>query len=172
MAKVAFTKLGLTKNTEIKTLEWKDVEIEIKQYLPIQERVELIQTVLNKCQDENNFVNEIKLSMYFDLETIYRYTNINFTDKQKEDVGKLYDLLRGSGLMAEVKQAVAQNEENWIWLKAISKSFYEYRNSVYAIIESMKTDYTNLDLDADAIKEKIADPEALGTLKEILTKMG
>ena len=48
MAKVPFTKLGLTKNTEVKNFTWKDQIIEVKQYLPIQDKLSLIAAVLNK----------------------------------------------------------------------------------------------------------------------------
>ena len=174
MAKVAFTKLGLTKNTDIKTIEWKDQIIEIKQYLPIQEKMELIVSVLNQIQDDNNFINETKLSLYFDLEIIYHYTNISFTEKQKEDSGKLYDLCEGSGLTAAVVKAIPETELMALQdqLRATANHIYEYRNSIYGILDAMNTDYKNLDLDAKAIRDQISDPEALGTLKQVLTKLG
>ena len=76
MSKISFTKLGLTKNQEVKQITWNDQTIEIKQYLSIQDKMNLISAVLNNCQDENNFINEGKLQLYFDLEVIFRYTNI------------------------------------------------------------------------------------------------
>ena len=33
---------------------------------------------------------------------MYAYTNINFTEKQKEDPTKLYDMLISSGLVAGI----------------------------------------------------------------------
>ena len=42
MAKVAFSKLGLTKNTNVGSFEWNDQTIEVKGYLPIQEKMQLI----------------------------------------------------------------------------------------------------------------------------------
>lgn len=174
MAKVAFTKLNLVKNTETKTLNWKDQTIEIKQYLPIQEKMELIVSVLNQIQDDNNFINETKLSLYSDLEIIYHYTNINFTEKQKEDSGKLYDLLISSGLFAAAVNLIPEAELKALrgWMSATANHIYEYRNSIYGILDAMNTDYKNLDLDAKAIRDQISDPEALGTLKEVLTKLG
>ena len=35
MAKLSFSKLGLTKNTNIKSIEYNGQNIEVKQYLPI-----------------------------------------------------------------------------------------------------------------------------------------
>lgn len=174
MTKVSFTKLGLNKNTEIASFDWNGQTIEVKQYLPIQEKMEIISSVLNQCQDENNFINEAKLSLFMDLEMIYKYTNINITEKQKEDPAKLYDLFAGTGLFNEIFTVLPDSEYKCIaiWLNKTAEHIYEYRNSVYGILDAMNTDYSNLELDADSIRQKIADPNSLALLKDILTKLG
>ena len=174
MAKVSFTKLGLTKNTDVASFDFNGQTIEVKQYLPIQEKMDLIATVLNNCQDDNNFINEAKMSMFMDLEVMYRYTNVNFTEKQKEDPAKLYDLLAGSGFMSEVFVVLPQTEYKSIimWLSKTANNIYDYRNSVYGILDAMSTDYSNLEFDAESLKEKIADPQNLELLKDVLTKLG
>ena len=48
MAKIAFTKLALTKNTDVASFDWNGQTIEVKQYLPIQEKMDLIAAVLNQ----------------------------------------------------------------------------------------------------------------------------
>ena len=84
MAKVSLTKLGLKVNQEIKTIEFNEQIIEIKQYLPVNDKLELISNVINLAHDENNFSNPVKVSVFTTLEIMYAYTNINFTEKQKE----------------------------------------------------------------------------------------
>ena len=42
MAKVTFNKLNLIKNTEIKNIYINENIIEVKQYLPVEEKLELI----------------------------------------------------------------------------------------------------------------------------------
>lgn len=174
MAKIPFTKLGLTKNTEVASFEWNGQTVEVKQYLPIQEKMDLIATVLNNCQDDNNFINEAKMALFMDLEIAYRYTNINFTEKQKEDPAKLYDLLAGSGLFDDIFTVLPQREYKSIvmWLGKTAEHIYNYRNSIYGILDAMNTDYSNLELDAETLKEKIADPNSLTLLKDVLTKLG
>jgi len=81
MSKITFNKLNLTKNTEVKTVKINDQIIEVKQYLPIQEKLELIADVLNDIQDNNNFINYIKMKAYLGLHIVIRYTNISFTEK-------------------------------------------------------------------------------------------
>ena len=52
-----------------------------------------------------------------------------------------------------------------------AEHFYKYRNSVYGVLDALNTDYNNLNLDAEAIREKIADPNSLELLKKVLTKL-
>ena len=174
MAKVPFTKLGLTKNTNVGSFEWNGQMIEVKAYLPIQEKLDLIAAVINNCQDENNFINEGKMSLFMSLEIAYRYTNINFTEKQKSDPAKLYDLLAGSGFFDDMFAVMPQGEYKCIaiWLDKTANHIYDYRNSIYGILDALNTDYKNLELDVEALKEKMADPESLGLLKQVLTKLG
>lgn len=174
MAKISFSKLGLTKNTKVGKFEWNGQEVEVKAYLPIQEKLELISSVINQCQDENNFINDAKMAMYLDLETAYHYTNINFTEKLKSDPAKLYDLLAGSGFLQDMYAVLPQTEARSlaIWLDKNANHIYDYRNSVYAILDALKTDYNNLDFDAEALRQKIADPQTLDILKGVLTNFG
>lgn len=174
MAKIAFSKLALTKNAEVATFTWNDQIVEVKQYLPIQEKLDLIASVLNQCQDDNNFINEGKMTLFMNLEVVFRYTNITFTEKQKEDPAKLYDLLAGSGFFDDVFTILPQSEYKCIvmWLSKTADHIYNYRNSIYGILDALNTDYSNLELDAEALKEKIADPNSLTLLKDVLTKLG
>jgi hypothetical protein len=83
MAKVPFTKLGLNKNKEsVKTFVWNEQTIEVKQYLPVNDKLSLIANVITFAHDgNNNFSNPIQLKVYTELEILYFYTNINFTEK-------------------------------------------------------------------------------------------
>ena len=89
MAKVAFSKLGLKEKKEVKTITINNVQIEVKQYLPINNKIDIITNVINNTQDQNNFPNPVKIEVLATLELIFAYTNLSFTEKQKEDVAKL-----------------------------------------------------------------------------------
>lgn len=174
MAKVSFTKLGLKKNEEVGILHINEQDIEVKQYLPINEKLELISSVINSAADENNFSNPIKENVFLTLEILYHYTNINFTDKQKEDPIKLYDLVVSSGLVNKVTNLIPEEELDEV-INGVAqsvKAIYTYRNSALGILESISQDYSNLDLDATEIQEKLADPENMAFLKQVLTKLG
>ena len=176
MAKVSFTKLGLSKDklNEITMIEFNEQSIEVKQYLPIQNKLELISRVINKSADENNFSNPVKLDVFTTLEIMYAYTNINFTDKQKEDEIKLYDLFISSGLWEKVMKAIPQDEYETL-SKAVtlcSDAVYTYRNSVLGILETIGTDYSNLNFDIEALKNNLGDPDNLNLVRDVLTKLG
>ena len=174
MAKVSLTKLGLKVNQDIKNIEFNEQIIEIKQYLPINEKLELISSVINSAADENNFSNPVKENVFLTLEILYHYTNINFTDKQKEDPVKLYDLVVSSGLVNKVVDLIPEEELNEVvnGVAQSVKSIYTYRNSVLGILESISQDYSALNLDATEIQQKLADPDNMALLKQVLTKLG
>lgn len=174
MAKIGFTKLGLKKLDEIKTIEIGENVIEVKQYLPVNEKLGLIERVVNLSQDENNFPNPIKIDVIGSIEMIAAYTNITFTEKQKEDIGKLYDLLEENGIIDKIIAAIPEVEYEFL-IHGIDKTIdavYDYRNSALGILDAIKTDYSNLDLEATEIQQKLNNPEALSTVKEVLDKLG
>lgn len=174
MAKVSFTKLGLKKNEEVEILHINEQDIEVKQYLPVNEKLELISSVINSAADENNFSNPVKENVFLTLEILYHYTNINFTDKQKEDPVKLYDLVVSSGLVNKVTDLIPEEELDEV-INGVAqsiKAIYTYKNSVLGILESISQDYSDLNLDATEIQQKLADPDNMALLKQILTKLG
>jgi hypothetical protein len=174
MAKLAFSKLGLKSDNQVIELHINEQIIEVKQYLPINDKLGLISRVINLSADENNFANPVKIEMFGALEILYAYTNLSFTEKQKEDVCKLYDLLESNGIIDKVINAIPKKEYDFL-LDGINESIkavYAYRSSAMGIMEAISQDYSNLDLDATNIQEKMSNPENLTLLKDVLTKLG
>jgi hypothetical protein len=174
MAKLAFTKLGLKTNNQIKTVLFNEQEIEVKQYLPINEKLEMISNVINLSADDNNFANPVKVSVFTTLEILFHYTNITFTEKQKEDPVKLYDLVISNGLMSEIIKAIPEGEyaEVLCGIEDSVNAVYAYRNSVLGIMDTISADYSNLNLDATEIQKKLGDPENMAFLKTVVKKLG
>ena len=174
MAKVSLTKLGLKVNQDVKTIEFNEQIIEVKQYLPVNNKLELISNVINSAHDENNFSNPVKVSVFTTLEIMYAYTNINFTEKQKEDPTKLYDMLISSGLVCEVINAIPEAEYHEIicGVEDSINAIYTYRNSVMGILDTITNDYNGMNLDATNIYNKLADPNNMDLIKQVLTKLG
>lgn len=174
MAKVAFSKLGLKINNDVKTVVFNEQTIEVKQYLPIEEKLNLITSVINYSADENNFANPIKVDVYTALEIIESYTNITFTDKQKENAPKLYDMIICTGLYKTVVQTIPTNELDDL-INAIShtiEAIYTYRNSAMGILDIITADYSDLKFDAESIRQNLADANNMEFLKNVLSNLG
>ena len=150
MAKVSFTKLGLKKNEDVEIVEWNEQKIEVKQYLPIEDKLDLVTKIINDSIDTNNFYNPAKIYIFTILNTILYYTNINLTDKQKEDVAKTYDLLVSSGLSVKIFEQINPYEYNQIksWVLETVQSIYSYAQSVLGILETVNNDYKDADFNA------------------------
>lgn len=174
MAKLSFTKLGLAQNKAVINLNYNGQVVEVKQYLPVNDKLALISSVINLSADENNFANPMKVSVYSVLEIIKHYTNINFTEKQMEDPCKIYDLFVGNGLSSMVLNAIPEVElaELLTGIEDSINAVYSYRNSVMGVLDIIQNDYDGMNLDAQNIQQAISNPENLELLKNVMTKLG
>lgn len=176
MAKVSFNKLGLIKNNNVNIMEFNGQKIEIKQYLSINDKANLASNVLNYTigNGTTRFINPLQVEVYTLLQVIEKYTNITFTDKQREDPAKLYDLIVSSGLWGLVFEQIDKDDYTAM-ISYIDKSveaFYNYYNSIYGILDNINKQYETMNLDATEIQKKLDNPENLALLKDVLEKLG
>ena len=176
MAKVSFSKLGLSKNTEIKNFEYNGQNIEVKQYLPINDKAIIVSNVLNQTFGDgtNRYINPLSLDLSIAFQIIEYYTNISFTEKQKENPAKLFDLIVGSGLWTEIINNLNKEDYDSLlnYINEAIESLYKYYNSVYGILDGINQQYKDMDLDATKIQKKLADPENMTLLKDVMTQLG
>lgn len=171
MAKVTFTKLGLKVNQDIKTIEYNDQVIEIKQYLPIQEKLQLIGRVIEFAHEQDqNYSNPVKVKVITLLEIIFTYTNISFTEKQKEDMAKLYDMFQNSGLLNLIFSNIPENEIVVLeeGIDATIESIYKYQNSVLGVLDIIKGQQNELNFNIDEITKAMDNPELMNLVKTFL----
>lgn len=175
MAKLAFSKLGLKANQEIKIIKFNEQDIEVKQYLPVDSKLDLIANVINQAHNgSSNFSNPVQVKVFTVLEILYFYTNLSFTEKQKEDTAKLYDLVKCNGLIDRVVNAIPEAEYKEL-IKGVYDSIeaiYSYQNSMLGILENVRQDYGNLELDASNINAELSNPENIALLRDVLSKLG
>lgn len=175
MAKVTFNKLNLTKNTEIKNIDINENIIEVRQYLPVEEKLELISYIVNMAHDEDyNFSNPVKIEVFAGIGIIKYYTNITFTEKQLENPAKIYDLLNSNNVINNVIAAIPSNEYDELraGIEDTIKSIYQYQNSALGILDTIGQDYSDLNLEADIINEKLSNPDNMKLLRDVLAKLG
>lgn len=175
MAKVPFSKLQASMNNNTYEVGYcnkagEEIKYEVKSYLPFKEKLEMITRIINQSIDDNGFYNPMRVKMYMVLETVYAYTNLSFTEKMKEDVFKLYDILVSTGIANNVIDCIRNDEwpeiQDAVWNTI--KNIYDYRNSAAGIIEMVSSDMNLVNMDLNEIQSKLADPNALSLVKEIL----
>lgn len=176
MAKIAYSKLKLKTNEEITNLQLTDdITIEVKKYLPIQEKLALIgRVVMAAHEQDNNYSNPVKVNVYTDLEIVFAYTNLAFTDKQLEDTAKLYDQLQSSGILTKIKNAISPAEEIMIrnGVQDSIEAVYSYQNSALGILDGIQKGYSQEQFDVDALKESVKDLADSPLVKEIMPLLG
>ena len=175
MAKVAFSKLKCKINDTEVPVQIGEETIMVKQYLPIQEKLELIGQVIEQAHEQNyNYNNPIKVNVYLQMAIVFAYTNLSFTDKQKEDLPKTYDLLASNNIMDQILSAIPADELNELskGLDKTIQSFYAYQNSILGILELVKTEYNNVDFDIVNLINKFKDSDIdLDLVKGLLTNL-
>ena len=174
MAKISWNKLKLSPKEVNKTFTFNNQEIEVKQYISIQDKLNMISEVLNAAADENKFYNSGKLQMFFALKVLDYYTNISFTEKQKENPIKIYDDSISSGFYGELFKNIPEDEIGFVYntMMETVEQIYKYQNSAYGILDAMNSDYSNLNLDIDTLTNKLQNKENVEFLNEVITKLG
>lgn len=155
------------------TIKFNDNTIEIKKYIPIEDEINLIETVLNESMTTQHYYNPLTLKMLFSLHILYNFTNIEFSEEDKANPTKLYDEVRATGLLQAVLNEILE-EVDILYedLMETVDSVYSYLNSVYGTIENMQNNVDDLGFDIQKMINDVKDPEQLAFLKEVLNKMG
>lgn len=168
------SELNVRINADIKVVSYNEHNIDIKQYLPVNEKLDLISWAITQSADDLKFYNVGKLEVFKTIGIIQKYTNIEITDADLLDSAHLYDLLISSGLVDAVIAAIPESELIWIntVLQDTVKSIYQYQNSVMGILDAVNTDYENLNFDVEQLQKNIADPNNLALLKDVVDKLG
>lgn len=175
MAKVPFTKLNKIKALPAVEYAFGEYEIEVAQYLPLEDKVNLITAVIEQAGNgEEGFFNIVKLEAYYRIEVVRAYTNISFTEKQLEDTTKLYDALALNDIWAFVADKIPGVELNYIWsnILALAKEITAYNNSILGILKTISNDRDALNFNVEDIMNKLNDPEALALLKGMVQRTG
>ena len=109
MSSINFDDLQLQVNQDTKIIKIADKEIAVKNYLSINDKVTLIQLVLQQATDSEIY-NSLLLEAYFNLYLVFFYTNLEFTDEQKENAMNTFDLLESNGVIDLVINAIDKEE--------------------------------------------------------------
>ena len=172
MAKVTFASLKLKVRDDIREIDLGDKKIEVKQYLPAEDKYDLIMITLQESKEEGVY-NHFKMDMFFHLNMVFMYTNLQFTDKQKEDLIKLYDVLESNGIINAVVSAIPEEEYNYLFdtMETVAKARSKYDNSFAGILNNFMINMPINAAEANKIVENF-DPEKYGEVINFAKAIG
>jgi len=152
MNKITYSSLKLKIKDEISKIDGTDIEV--KQYLPIEDKNALINITLQNAK-ENGIFNPLLVDAYFHLYLTILYTNINFTEKQKEEPMKLYDVLKSNGIIDKVIMHMNEDEYNNLlnYINQEIETLHSYKNTIGSVIRDI---IDNLPIKAEEM-QKIVD---------------
>jgi len=138
---ISYANMKLKPVTTTHKFEWNGNEIEVLDYLPIEDKYDLIMITLQKSL-EDGYYNPIKIDEFFHLHLIYMYTNINFTEKQKEDEHKLYDSLKSNGLIDAFVEQMNEFDYNELFnmLDETKREITDYHRTMVSLVQNLITD--------------------------------
>lgn len=153
MAKVSYANLKLKVDNTISTFDFNGNEIEVLNYLPVEDKYDLIMVTLQKAK-EDNIYSPLKLDMYFNLHLVYMYTNLSFTDKQKENEEKIYDTLKSNGFFDKLLSVIPESEyeDLMTFMEELIDVYMTYSHSASAVLQAIIRDLpANAQIAADVI---------------------
>jgi hypothetical protein len=169
MNKVSYANLKLKIDNSVSTFDFQGQTIEVLNYLDIESKYDLVMITLQKSF-EDGIYNPVKLDMYFNLHLVYMYTNLSFTDKQKENESKLYDTLKSNGFIDKLLDTISETEYNelFTWMSEIIDNNMVYKTSAAALLQSVINDLpSNAKAAADIVNN--FDPEKYKAVVDFAT---
>lgn len=174
MAKVSLNAITPIKKLDPVEVMINDQQVIVKQYLPVNEKLAVIEKVLNYSLDETGFFNPLRLEIFTVLAVIEAYTNISLTEKAWQDVMKTYDTLVMNNVIDEVIASIPEVEYDSLF-DAIEESAMHTTQYITSFVGMMKTitnDYSATKMNVEEIMSTLNKPEEIGMLKDILEKIG
>lgn len=174
MAKINLKQLITIKATEPITININNIDITVKQYLPLDEKMELVQRVLNRAVDETGFFSPMRLDVILELEIIRTYTDINITDKMMDTPGKVYDQIENNGIWRDILTTLPQTEYHALHqaVNDCAAAVTSYQTSFVGVMKNISENYDATKINIDELMKTLDQPDKVGMVKEILDKMG
>lgn len=174
MAKVSLKAITPVKKVDPQIIKIGEQEVEVIQYLPINDKLALVERVLNLTIDDTGFLNPVRLEVYAILEIVKTYTNISITDKMMENAPSTYDLLMINEVLDHVIAAIPEDEYDAIFdaIEDCAEYTVKYLNSFVGMMKTVTNDYDATKMNVEEIMKTLDQPDKIGLVKDILDKIG
>ena len=164
-------KISYQDKIENKEITYDGQTFNVRSWIPMEDKLALIGNIINASIDDNTFYNPARLHIFYVMNMVKEYTDIDFKEM---NIMYAYDLLDVSGLWDIIEKYIDENEINFIKqnIKETITNIYAYKNSVLGMIDAMNQRSEDLKVDGEALQKVIGDPENLTLVKQILDNLG
>lgn len=133
--------LNRNKKEDVKTVDFNGLQLEIKQYLTISEKLTLIKSIFESAIDRDNglhILNGNSLDIAYRVLLVQTYTNLTLP----KNIVESYDMLVSSGLYDTIYNNIPDNEILDIQMLLnnhidAEKDEYEQKNTIQYIIKDL-----------------------------------
>lgn len=150
-----YSDLGLEVTSTVKQVKLGNgVVINVKQYLPISDKISLINIALENSICGDGYYDPVLLEMLFNVYVVFTYSDLEFTDEEKGEIGKIYDEMLSNGYIDRILNAIPENEYNELlgYLEEKRAAAERYKGSLADAIQNLMT---NLPKNAEAAQKII-----------------
>lgn len=123
---------------EPKTVEILGDVVQIKQYLPMADKNSILEMVVQTA-DGGTVVNTLALEAIFELYLVFKYSDIEFTKEEKNDLFGTYDKLECAGIIEAIIKEIPEMEYKLLHdsLMDMVEEYKVYRNSAKGFIDTL-----------------------------------
>lgn len=158
------------------TIEYEGDIITVKAYVPIEEKLKAIESVLSlSLNAETGLYLPGHVYVFRQLFIIKLYTDIIISDEEMDNAMATFDALVNEPWHDELYLILKENGDLAVFntlLDETIEKFERYQISAYGILDSLKKDYNEMNFDIESLQKKINNKENLELVDEIVKKLG
>lgn len=147
-----------------------DKKLEVLTYLPIKEKTEMLQFIVNNVIDpKTGCASPIRTEIYFSIAVCHWYGGIDFSNEDMAKISDVYDALELNKVIQTIIDHVPYDEINFMrdLAEETVADVARYNSSAAGIIQSMADSSGSLDKQLSDIIQKVQSREGLEMLDMI-----
>lgn len=117
-------------------------QVHVKQTLPIRDKFDLFEIAFQKAEINGQY-NELLLDVFFHLNIVYLYTDIEFSDEDRLDEMELYDMLEHNNIFEQVIAIMQETNEyselRRLFIEQLNRNI-KYKGSAAAMLQTLVQD--------------------------------
>ena len=98
---------------DAKTIEIQEQEVFVKQYLPMADKYQLINIIINTLKETDGLLSPLLSNILFETEMISAYSSLDL-EEESSNFFKTYDILNVSGIAQAVINAIPVEEYEYV----------------------------------------------------------